>query len=286
MPNLLQLSQSYTNEDSINYKYAWLREEVESGFKDLGDLAYDDQVEVAKLGNSILQGGYFKTELIDVLAMRIGDENSNVYVNKDGINVKDGNIIVRDSSNKSIITSNGLKMKYLFVSNGEISGWQRGGIYEDIDGITSYGNSLFVYTPSDFIVDSAKLHINSLPYHLYDQQPTSEGGSGAPDGIYHVRGIRLYEIADALDAHIPVVGHHMYTEPSFGTKTDISSTMGGTWNPSGNGIKTIIADVSDYINIGGKSVFAIESNLAKNYTNTRYQSGIKMELEIEGFLRG
>jgi len=43
MPILLQLAQSYSNPESINYKVAYLREQMEQGLLNLGDLAYADQ---------------------------------------------------------------------------------------------------------------------------------------------------------------------------------------------------------------------------------------------------
>ena len=64
MPTLLQLSQSYNNPDSINYKLAYLRKQMEQQLLNLGDLAYEDQVQLAMLGDTIIIGGYLNTELI------------------------------------------------------------------------------------------------------------------------------------------------------------------------------------------------------------------------------
>lgn len=62
MPLLLQLAQSYQNPDSVNYKIAYLRERI--GDKDFGKLAFEDQVQLAMLGETIIVGGFLKTELI------------------------------------------------------------------------------------------------------------------------------------------------------------------------------------------------------------------------------
>ncbi len=62
MPTLLQLAQSYSNPDSVNYKIAYLREKI--GDADFGKLAYADQVELAMLGETVIIGGFLRTELL------------------------------------------------------------------------------------------------------------------------------------------------------------------------------------------------------------------------------
>lgn len=62
MPILLQLAQSYSNPDSVNYKIAYLREQI--GDADFGKLAYEDQVQLAMLGETVIVGGFLRTELI------------------------------------------------------------------------------------------------------------------------------------------------------------------------------------------------------------------------------
>ena len=73
MPILLQLAQSYSNPDSVNYKLAYLREQMEQQFLNLGDLAYEDQVQLAMLGETIIVGGYLRTELIAANSI-VGDK--------------------------------------------------------------------------------------------------------------------------------------------------------------------------------------------------------------------
>jgi len=62
MPVLLQLAQSYQNPDSVNYKIAYLQEKI--GDKDFGKLAFEDQVQLAMLGETVIVGGFLRTELI------------------------------------------------------------------------------------------------------------------------------------------------------------------------------------------------------------------------------
>ena len=64
MPIWLQMARSYNNPESVNYKIAYLREQMEQQLLNLGDLAYEDQVQLAMLGDTIIIGGYLNTELI------------------------------------------------------------------------------------------------------------------------------------------------------------------------------------------------------------------------------
>ena len=92
MTLLLQLAQSYTDPDSHGYKLAWQRAYLDDllGDKDFGDLAFQDQVQLAMLGETVVQGGYLRTELLDARAMRIGDEQDSVLVTRDGIRLTGG----------------------------------------------------------------------------------------------------------------------------------------------------------------------------------------------------
>ncbi len=73
MPILLQLAQSYSNPESVNYKLAYLREQMEQQLLNLGDLAYADKVQLAMLGDTIQIGGYLRTELIAANSI-VGDK--------------------------------------------------------------------------------------------------------------------------------------------------------------------------------------------------------------------
>jgi len=73
MPIWLQMARSYSNPDSVNYKLAYLREQMEQQLLNLGDLAYADQVQLAMLGETIIVGGYLRTELIAANSI-VGDK--------------------------------------------------------------------------------------------------------------------------------------------------------------------------------------------------------------------
>ena len=73
MPLWLQMSRNYNNPESVNYKLAYLREQMKQQLLNLGDLAYEDQVQLAMLGDTIQIGGYLRTELIAANSI-VGDK--------------------------------------------------------------------------------------------------------------------------------------------------------------------------------------------------------------------
>jgi hypothetical protein len=80
MTTLLQLAQSYTDPESHGYKLAWQKAYLDDllGDKDFGDLAFQDQVQLAMLGDTVIQGGYLRTELIkanSILAKHLNVDN-------------------------------------------------------------------------------------------------------------------------------------------------------------------------------------------------------------------
>ena len=57
----LKATRNYTNPDSVNYRIAYLREQVS---KNMGYMSFADQIQVAMLGETIIVGGYLNTELL------------------------------------------------------------------------------------------------------------------------------------------------------------------------------------------------------------------------------
>ena len=74
MPVLLQLAQSYSNPDSPEYKIAHILDRI--GDTEFGKLAFEDQVQLAMLGETVIVGGFLRTELI--AAKSIHAEHLNV----------------------------------------------------------------------------------------------------------------------------------------------------------------------------------------------------------------
>jgi len=211
--------------------------------------------------------------------------NGNFKILTDG-SIEARNVIVKDQNNQAIMTSQGLKMKYLFMSSGLFMGWDRIGIVQDIEPMTR-PVYLFAYIPNDFIIDSAILHVKSMPFYLTDQPPVSGGGSGAPDGYYHANNLRLYKVTDPTDLCIWVDGYHVHDSPIYGSRSRITTTpWDSNWSPTGNKIQVRSSDIKSHLTIGGRTILMVESNTTPSLANTRYQGYMQMELEIEGYLKG
>ena len=74
--------------------------------------------------------------------------------------------------------------------------------------------------------------------------------------------------------------------PTYSGKSDItSSTWGSAWNPSGGQIQIRSTDVTEHLEVG-RNIFVVDNTMTLNYANRRYFGLMKMELEVEGFLRG
>lgn len=197
-----------------------------------------------------------------------------------------GHVTVKDQNNQAIMTPQGLKMKYLFMSSGLFMGWDSIGIVQDIEPMTR-PVYLFAYIPNDFIIDSAILHVKSMPFYLTDQPPVSGGGSGAPDGYYHANNLRLYKVTDPTDLCIWVDGYHVHDSPIYGSRSRITTTpWNSNWSPTGNKIQVRSSDIKSHLTIGGRTILMVESNTTPSLANTRYQGYMQMELEIEGYLKG
>ncbi len=281
MPILLQLAQSYSDPDSVTYKLAYLREQMEQGLLNLGDLAYADQVQLAMLGETIMVGGYLKTELIDAKALHIGDSETNVYVSKDGIAVQNGTITIKDANNRAVITSDGLRMMYIFSSSGELNGWQKCGIWDEWDSVYKRACTLNIYLPSDLLIESGTLYARSMPSYM-------TGWENIPDGYYHPRNLRLYKSNAVDDGFLDVPAYSEYGV-IFGqsSRTDITTAVwGSAWTPSGQGIKEKSGDITSQLTAGQAHTFIVETSDSVTLGNSRYMGAMKLEIEVKGFLRG
>jgi len=281
MPILLQLAQSYSNPDSVNYKIAYLREQLN---KDLGKLAYEDQVQLAMLGKTIMVGGYIKTELIDTKALHIGDSETNVYVSKDGIAVQNGSITIKDANNRTVITSYGLKVMYSFSSGGRYEGWQMVGICGlGFPYIASYEASMPVQIPEKLIIEKATLYAHCAPAYLTGY---SDVYPNVPDGLYYPQNLALY----VRDFDGAVFDYPMGSELKvwYGSEgTEITDKVwGGRWSPTGAGVKTKIGNVTNYLTPGQQTVFVVQSVDSPTSSNRMRFGIMKFDLVIEGFLRG
>jgi hypothetical protein len=80
------MSRNYNNPDSVNYKLAYLKEQI--GDAEFGKLAYADQVQLAMLGETIIIGGFLRTELIKAKSIFSSHLNVDDYVKLEGTGLK------------------------------------------------------------------------------------------------------------------------------------------------------------------------------------------------------
>ena len=267
----------------MNYRLAYLREQMEQDKLNLGDLAYADKVQLAMLGDTIQIGGYIRTELIDTRMLRIGDEDTNVFASKDGITVNNGNIVVKDAHNTAIITSNGLKVVYSFTSSGEYGGWQmvgNNGLGQPFVG--SYEASIPVFVPEKLIIENAVLYAHCAASYLTGHSVTSD----IPDGFYNAKNLALY-IRDFDDTVLDYPAESSYGVWYGSGGTEITNQVwGGRWSPTGAGAKTKIGNVTNYLTPGQQTVFVVQSADSPTWERRADFSIMKFDLVVEGFLRG
>jgi hypothetical protein len=213
-------------------------------------------------------------------------KTTKVTIDNAGLTVDNGAIIVRDANSKAIMTSQGLKMKYIFVSQGKFDGWAISGMAADElnDEYATTQVMLYVYLPQDLTITSATLHTKSMPFYLTNQS----GINGAPNGYYHPQRLRIYRVLDNLDMSIWVDGYEMVDTPYVGENKEnlAPQVWGGEWTPTGNKIQIKDGNMTQILRPGQRDVYMVTSHISPTRENTRYQGLMQMELEVEGFLRG
>lgn len=273
MPYLLQLAQSYNDPESVNYRLAYLREQMEQDKLNLGDLAYADQVQLAMLGETIQVGGYLRTELlaaksikaehlnVDDLAAISGRFSGNVYVG--------GDLLVGGQGVLSVLS---------YVSGGELNGYQRVGYWN-----FGYGEQAMAqvttFIPSGFTVTRATMFIKSMPMHRVASEIY-------PTGYYHARNLKLYKSNSSQDGEIVSVSEMagFYLEFGRSGRIDITQSVLGvsSFSPTGSGIKVYEGDITNHINATGRTVFLVQSTDSAT-TASPYAGGLQFEVFIEGY---
>lgn len=204
----------------------------------------------------------------------------NIVMDSSGITVENGAIIVKDLNNSNIITANGLKVKYVFISSGELNGWQKVGIWNEYANVLSHHAFITAAIPDNLTIETAILRCKSMP-RLFT------GWGAIPDGYYHARNMKLYKISDESAGYIDYPASSEYDLIMDIGGTDISSAVWGssTWSPTGQGIKYRQGDVKNYLDIG-TNIFLIKSTDSISQANERYGGGMQFELIVTGYLRG
>jgi len=279
MPILLQLAQSYSNPDSVNYKLAYLREQTS---KNLGYSSFEEQVQLATLGKTVIVGGYLNTELIkaksivadqlnvDDLAAITAKFSGNVYVGGD-----------------LLVGGQGVLSVFQYISTGDAlnaDGWSNLGSYE-IGGTVFFGHCrLTVPVPERFIITKATLTVEAMARYTYDE--ITQKGYWSQS-----KNLKLYKASGDR-------GYHYYPIPSgdglvgWADISDITNDVWGVsaWSPplvpaspSPGSIPYIqrrSRSVKDYLTAGQSTTFMVEANVADP------GSGVgRMIVVVEGYVR-
>lgn len=228
----------------------------------------------------LINTGTLNANLIKTGTIKSHNGNVSINLDDDNMTIENGAIIIKDRKNQSIITANGLKVKYVFISSGELKGWQKVGIWNEYGNVLSHHAFITAAIPENLTIESAVLKCKSMP-RLFT------GWGNVPDGYYHARNMKLYKISDESAGYInyPALSEYNLIMDIGGV--DISSAVWGssTWSPTGQGIKYRQGDVKNYLDVG-TNIFLVKSTDSISQANERYGGGMQFELIVTGYLRG
>ena len=287
MPVLLQLAQSYQNPDSINYKLAYLREQTSIN---LGYLSFEEQVQLATLGKTVIVGGYLNTELIkaksivadqlnvDDLAAITAKFSGNVYVGGD-----------------LLVGGQGVLSTLLFESaDATAHDWGWLGIRE---GPTFFRGrvQVLVSVPDKFDITAATLYLYAMPtYYTNPVYPAI----GHPTKWKQSRNLRVY-YSDATDGYWAYGPESGLSGVTWRTETDITNEVFGvsSWSPllpySGdneantqNKIEVKSGSVKGYITPGENIAFSVQTADEPTPANFEHNQGLgKIIIVVSGYAR-
>ena len=287
MPILLQLAQSYSNPDSVNYKLAYLREQMEQQLLNLGDLAYEDQVQLAMLGETIIVGGYLRTELLaakSIQAKHLAVEDLAAISAKFTGDVYIGGDVV--------VGGQGVLSVFQFVSNGFNEGWGDFGISSVGGDIYKGRVSLPVSIPANFSITKAIIELQAMPVYLKDDMNPSN------NGWRQSRNLKLYYSPGNEGWHNYILPGSV-TPPLWRSGIDITSAVLGVslWSPplqysgtdpanASNKIQYRSGSISEYLTPGETTVFYVETTDTASGTTLRANLGQgRLVVTVEGYAR-
>lgn len=290
MPTLLQLSQSYQNPESVNYRLAYLREQTS---KNLGYSSFEEQTQLAMLGKTVIVGGYLNTELIkaksivadqlnvDDLAAITAKFSGNVYVG--------GDLLV---GGQGVLST--LLFESVDTATFDAHDWGWLGIKE---GPTFYRGrvQVFVSVPDKFDITAATLYLYAMPtYYINPLYPTM----GHPTKWKQSRNLKVY-YSDATDGYWAYGAESGLSGVIWRTETDITNEVFGvsSWSPplpySGdneantqNKIEVKSGSVKGYITPGKNIAFSVQTADAPTPANFEHNQGLgKIIVVVSGYTR-
>ncbi len=286
MPIWLQMARSYNDPESVNYKIAYLREQLKN---DLGKLAYEDQVQVAMLGETVIIGGFLNTELIrakSIVAEMLAVEDLAAITGKFSGDVWVGGDIV--------VGGQGVLSVFQFESSGngafsDSNGWSAIGIAEEAGLYTKRRMAVLVSIPNNFTITKATLYALAMPT-FYDDP------IGGVKKWKQSRNLSLY-ISDGIEGYWDYVASSGISIIHWRSGTNITNAVWGasSWSPplsysgndpsnTSNKIQIKSGDITSYLSPGSRKSFYVETTDSETESNFSNNQGLgKMIVLVEGY---
>ena len=198
----------------------------EKAVENLGDMAYEDAVERAKLGETVIEGGYLKTGFVDASRIDTGTLNAEAVT----VSSQDGTTF-NLSGNDLVIDTNQFTLDE--EGNGTFSGkleavsgsFDDGDVYIDGDGITIEDGGLTVKnSQGDVIIDGS-----SDMFRIHQTGTVTASGDGFTSVSFPDLGYRpaflIYFLDDNERANLPWYDTYDYGDgpEAWGMRASVES---------------------------------------------------------------